>query len=268
MIEEILEGLYKFPKLRRKIVPLFMGNPGIAKSVKIKEFADKKGVNLVKFTTSSRNPFEISGMVMPNRDTKKMSVWDFDLMLNMKDNDILFFDEIFNGNPAVLNACLTLLEDRITISGKKLADIIIVAAANPQGMVPLTPQIKERFVFYYLDFNSEEWIHDHMIPEYNITQSIGNKLAGLVGRENFTGGGVNPKYDSNYCSSRSISKAVDMILHGLPTPYEKEVKIILEELVENEFSEPVVLNEEKGLYLQPNEKITWLQMARHLKGLI
>jgi len=146
-MKEILEKVYNVPELRKSIVPLFIGNPGLGKTVIIEEFAKEKGVNIVEFITSQRNPFEISGMAMPDRDAKKMAIWDFDGMLNMKDGDILFFDEILNGNPSVLNACLTLIEQRVMISGKKLPDIMIVAAANPQGMVPITPQIKERFVW-------------------------------------------------------------------------------------------------------------------------
>ena len=69
-----------------------------------------------------------------------------------------FFDELLNGNPVVLNACLTILEQRKFISGKPLPNIMIVAAANPQGMTPLTPQVKERFVWYNVSFDSKMWI--------------------------------------------------------------------------------------------------------------
>ena len=45
---------------------------------------------------------------MPDKDTKKMTYFNFDKLENLKDGDILFFDELLNGNPVVLNACLTL----------------------------------------------------------------------------------------------------------------------------------------------------------------
>ena len=156
-IYKVLEGVYNNETLRRTIVPLFIGNTGLGKTVMIQQFAKDKGVNIVELITSQRNPFEISGLGMPDKETKRMSFWDFDTLLEMKDGDILFFDEMLNGNPVVLNACLTLLEGRRMISGKKLPDIMIVAAANPQGMMPLTPQIKERFVWYNIEFNSNMW---------------------------------------------------------------------------------------------------------------
>lgn len=34
---------------------------------------------------------------------------------------------------------------------------MIVAAANPQGMAPLTPQIKERFLWYNVVFDPTMW---------------------------------------------------------------------------------------------------------------
>lgn len=63
-IKPILEGIYNDVELRKTIVPLFLGNPGLAKSTIIREFAKEKGVKMVPFVTSQRNPFEISGMAI------------------------------------------------------------------------------------------------------------------------------------------------------------------------------------------------------------
>lgn len=64
IITEVLEKIYHNKELRRSIVPLFLGNPGIGKTVLIYEFANKIGVNVVEFITSQRNPFEISGLAI------------------------------------------------------------------------------------------------------------------------------------------------------------------------------------------------------------
>ena len=141
-IKEILEKIYDNDELRKSIVPLFIGDPGLGKTVHIAAFAKERGVNLIELITSQMSPYEISGIAMPDKDSKKMTYFNFDKLENLKDNDILFFDEVLNGNPVVLNACLTILEQRTLISGKPLPNIMIVGAANPQGMVPLTPQIK------------------------------------------------------------------------------------------------------------------------------
>jgi hypothetical protein len=256
-IKEVLEKIYNDENLRETIVPLFIGNPGLGKSHLIYEFAKEKSANIVEFITSQRNPYEISGMGMPDKDTKKMSIWDFDTLLEMKDGDILFFDELLNGNPVVLNACLTLLETRKTISGKKLAKIMIVAAANPQGQQMTTPQIKERFIWYNLKFNREAWI-DYMIKKYSITASIGYKLAKLIEKESFT--------TNNFNTPRSLDKAVNMIIKEVPTPYEDQILLILEELITNPFDKPLTFK--NGNKLEPGEAMTWLNIYKKNNQLI
>jgi hypothetical protein len=251
-IYEVLEGVYNNDSLRKTIVPLFIGNTGLGKTVLIRQFAKDKGVNIVELITSQRNPFEISGLGMPDKETKRMSFWDFDTLLDMKDGDILFFDELLNGNPVVLNACLTLLEGRRMISGKTLPDIMIVAAANPQGMMPLTPQIKERFVWYTTTFDGPMWA-DFMFKKYGLIKPIANKLIKLIQEEDFT--------TNNFNTPRSIDKAVNMIINDVPTPYETVIKPILQTFIENKTDKQVNLGEGVGV-MAPNEQLTWLDLIK------
>lgn len=253
-ITEVLEKVYNNLELRQTIVPLFISNPGESKSTRIENFAEEKGVNIIPFITSTMSPFEVTGLVMPDKDTKRMTYFDFDKLEDAKDGDIIFFDELLNGNPNVLNACLTFIGSRKTISGKPLPKVMIVAAANPQGMVPLTPQIKERFVWYHLKFNKKDWI-DYMIKKYDITLSIGGNLAKLVASEDFMG--------TNFKTPRSLDKAVNMLLNEAPTPYKSVVLPILEELIENTTEEKLPLGDR---FLEPGEKIKWIDLIRIKKG--
>lgn len=250
-IKEVLDKVYNNESLRRTIVPLFIGDPGLGKTVIIQEFAKEKGVKLVELITSQMSPFEISGIAMPDKDIKKMVYYNFDKLEDLKDGDILFFDELLNGNPVVLNACLTILEQRKYISGKDLPNIMIIAAANPQGMSPLTPQIKERFVWYTVSFDKDMW-RTYMINKYKISKRIGNLLADLIKEEQFT--------SNNFYTPRSIDKAVNMIIHDVPTPYTNHMKPILEEMIQNPFEEKVILP--GGKELLPNEMISWLDLVR------
>jgi len=250
-IKKVLEGIYNNLELRRTIVPLFISNPGVGKTQIIYQFAEEKGVHIEEFITSQRNPFEISGMPIPDKDIKKMSIWDFDTLLEMKDGDILFFDELLNGNPVTLNACLTLLEQRKTISGKKLPDIMIVAAANPQGMTPLTPQIKERFVWYQTKFHPGMW-QNFMFDKYKMPKEISSKLCELIKKEDFT--------SNNFDTPRSLDKATNMIINDVPTPYSNIIEPILKTLIENKSSGRVKLYEDK--FLEPNENIPWLDLIK------
>jgi len=63
-IKEILEKVYNSKELRKSIVPLFIGNPGLGKTVFIEQFAKERGAKLVELITSQMSPFEISGIAM------------------------------------------------------------------------------------------------------------------------------------------------------------------------------------------------------------
>lgn len=250
-VKEILEKVYSTESLRKTIVPLFIGNPGLGKTVLIEEFAKEKGVTLVELITSQMSPFEISGIAMPDKDEKKMMYYNFDKLENLKDGDILFFDELLNGNPVVLNACLTILEQRKFISGKPLPNILIIAAANPQGMAPLTPQIKERFVWYNVTYDGTMW-ENYMYEKYFITKNIFDKLSSLVKKEEFTG--------NNFTTPRSLDKALNMIIHDVPTPYTNILMPVLTEMVKNPFEQKIQLS--KGKFLEPSEMVSWLDLIR------
>ena len=250
-IKTVLEKTYSTPSLRRTIVPLFIGNPGLGKTVLIEEFAREKGVQIVELITSQMSPFEISGICIPSHTKERMVYYDFDRLADLKDGDILFFDELLNGNPVVLNACLTILEQRRFISGKPLPDIMIVAAANPQGMVPITPQIKERFVWYNVEFNLAMW-KDYMKNKYKMPSSIVNKLGKHIKDELFK--------ENNFFTPRSIDKAVNMYLHSVPSPYNESIGVALNELVKNPFNETIGLP--NGLNLFPDEMVPWAELAK------
>lgn len=190
-------------------------------------------------------------MFRPDKDVKKMIYYNFDKLENLKDGDILFFDELLNGNPVVLNACLTILEQRKFISGKALPDILIIAAANPQGMAPLTPQIKERFVWYNVAFDKIMWT-DFMFGKYYTSTTINDKLASLVSDEKFV--------SNNFFTPRSIDKAISMIINEVPTPYEPILLPVLNELVGNPFEVAVTLPD--GKELAPGEMIKWLDLIK------
>lgn len=64
VIKEVLEKVYNNTELRKKVVPLFIGDPGLGKTVLIDEFAKEKNVQLVELITSQMSPFEISGIAM------------------------------------------------------------------------------------------------------------------------------------------------------------------------------------------------------------
>lgn len=210
---DVLEKTYNNSILRKKTVPLFMSNPGIGKTSIIKKFAEDKKVKMRKITLSQRMPNEVVGMVMPDINTGKLIVFDSYELDSLNDGDILFLDEVFNGTlKQTLDAVLNLLEDRTLPTGKKLADVLIVAASNPQGLINLTPQIKERFIRYDLEFNKEEY-KALLKNKYGMPEKISTHLCTLVGKEKFEAN------EWNYITPRSIEKAIIQIGLELDTPY-------------------------------------------------
>ena len=204
-INDILEKTYSNPILRRTTIPTFFSSPGGGKSSTIAKFAESKGVNMVKITLSTRMPNEVVGMLMPDTNSGKMVAFNSLELSNLKPGDIIFFDECFNGTvPATLYALLNFLEDRRFPNGEPCPDCMIVAASNPEGLIHLTPQIKERFIRYDLKFNAEEF-QDYLLNKYAMLTNISKNVAILVNKE---------KFDSEhwaYYSPRSIEKALQQI---------------------------------------------------------
>jgi len=255
-IKGILEGIYNNPTLRRTVVPLFMSNAGMGKTHIIEEFMREKGVWRPPFVLSQRMPFEVSGMALVDRELDKMKYYDFDFLLDLKDGDILFIDEVYNANPTTLNAFLTFLESRIMISGKKLPDIMIVGAGNPQGQGTLTPQIKRRFLQYDLEFDTNSW-KDYMFKKYGLVKSISSKLCTLIQGEDYTG--------YNFNSPADIDKAVEMVINNIDTPYTIIVEPILNTIIKNPLGKSIKITEDRTL--EAEEQISWLELIRLNKGI-
>jgi MoxR-like ATPase len=256
IIKEVLEKIYNDQEMRNSCIPLFIGNPGLGKSILIHEFAKEKGVNVVEMIGSTLMPHEISGIAIPSQETKMMTYFDYDRLLTMNDGDILFLDELLNTNPMVLNAFLTLLTTRKMISGKPLPKVMIVAAANNQGASMLTPQIKERFIFYDVNFDASMWSR-YMYKKYNVIDEVMTELVSLIQNETFLSS------SRNYYSPRSVDKAVNMIINEVPTPYESKLNPILNKLVTNTTGEPIEYSDKRQW--MPDEKISWLKLKRKIK---
>ena len=155
-IEPVLDSMYN---LRTELVPCFLGEPGIGKTQGVYRFAERIGVNVVTFILSNTVPSEVSGIRIPDKDTKRMEVFDDARMASLKDGDILFFDEVLEAPPVLQAAVLTLIQDRIMASGRKLPDVFIVAASNPVfNPKALANSFKDRFIFLEVKFNQTEWV--------------------------------------------------------------------------------------------------------------
>ena len=144
--------------VRDQIVPCFMGCPGIGKTHEIERYAKDRGKKVVHIIASQILPSEVSGITMPDKEAGGMTVYDHVRLSSLKDGDILFFDELLQGQQQVLSACLTLIQERRLMSDKPLPDVMIVAAANPLANPNQLPDaIRDRFLFIGMEFDFAEW---------------------------------------------------------------------------------------------------------------
>ena len=179
-------------------------DPGLSKTSQCKQWCEEHGRRYFEFITSQRMPSEISGMAMPDADTKRMKIYDFDYLLDMKDGDVLAFDEFTNGNIMTLNACLTLIQERNMMSGRKLPSILIVAMGNPQGKCDMLPQTKQRFLWLNVKFDEDAWC-EWVKKELNVVPT--RKLINIIKDTYKNGFGIQ---DYNYMTARTVTNLLKL----------------------------------------------------------
>lgn len=211
-VKEILNKTYDNPILRRTTVPLLMSSPGQGKSTIVEQFAKERGVKIYTMILSQLMPSEVAGICMPDVKSKSMIICDSELLTSLQDGDILFIDECLTALKQTLDAFLNLLQDRRLPSGRKLANILIVAASNPQNMPILSAAIKERFVRYDLKFEASEY-QAYLKGKYGMPEKISTHLCTLINKEKFDQAGW------DYVTPRSIEKAINQIGCEMESPY-------------------------------------------------
>ena len=168
---DILPVLRSMYDMRSELAPLLLGQPGVGKTQQVQQLAREKGVKMVTFILSNALPSEVSGIRMPDNETKKLTVFDDERMASLEDGDILFFDELLEAPPMLWSSILTLVQDRTMSSGRKLPDVFIVAASNPVVSAQSVPaSVRDRFQWIDVSFDYKSWEqwfadrYDHIPP--------------------------------------------------------------------------------------------------------
>ena len=158
VFDEMVNFIEAAWEARAFIVPCLEGPAGIGKTAACRQAAlelKEKGLATGKVVTiiaSQILPNEVSGITMPVVESKAMEIFDHFRLSSLQDGDILFFDELLEADQLVLSACLTLIESRELMSGRKLPDIMIVAATNPTIQPNMLKEnIRQRFVWRKFD---------------------------------------------------------------------------------------------------------------------
>jgi hypothetical protein len=176
-----------------------ISDPGLSKTAQVKQWAEEHNRTYCELIISQRMPSEISGMPMPVPDSHTMEIFDFQTLLNLKDGDVLAFDEFTNGNIQTLNACLTLIQERTMLSGRKLPSLLIVAMGNPQGRCELLPQTKQRFWWVDVHWDNVTWTR-YMKKQWGI--SVSKLVTALIDEQYKRGFAASGEY--NYYTPRTV----------------------------------------------------------------
>lgn len=125
---------------------------------------------------------------------------------------------------------------------------MIIGASNPQGLINLTPQIKERFIRYDLKFSKQEY-QDYLSLKYGMPESISANICMLIQKEKF-------EDNWNYHSPRSIEKAINQIGCDLESA--------LDDVLLPYLKQTLKLNKDyKDLNYKKNEDIEYLTILKH-----
>lgn len=199
--------------VRDQIVPCFLGEPGISKTRQIYQWAEAHDRNVVEIIASQILPNEVSGITMPDTETKSMEIFDHARLSSLKDGDILFFDELLQAAPTTLAACLTLIQERRLMSGKKLPDIMIVAAANPTAnLCRFEGSIAQRFLWIYTQFDEDIWWNWYC-ENYGIDNAGAKQIKSIcqaIASQGVPSTGVTQVMKLNVLTPRTVCKLTDM----------------------------------------------------------
>lgn len=203
-------------KCRKEIVLCLLGQPGIGKTEAVERYAKDHGRKVVHIIASQILPNEVSGITMPDRETHSMEIFDHYRLSHMEDGDILFFDELLQGQQQVLSACLTLIQERRLMSGAKLPDILIVAAANPLASpMQLRPEIRQRFMFVNVEWSHTKWVKYMLAKGFKGENTI-EGLAKIVASKMKSNG------DWNTLTPRTATKLCEWMLSTERNPAVKQ----------------------------------------------
>ena len=229
---------------RSEIVLCLLGAPGIGKTQAVYQLRDwirqntsHKECKIVEIIASQILPSEVSGLTMPDSNTHSMQIYDHARLSSLEDGDILFFDELLQAPMQVLSACLTLIQERRMMSGKKLPDIMIVAASNPLGSASSIPEsIRQRFMFIDVEFSPKPWKEymERVYGEYLVDNMISEddlaKCTNLILQSD--------KTCYNIITPRSITKCIEWI-GKIPNHQTSSVLHVIDDMFGHELAQTI-----------------------------
>ena len=153
----------------RGVIPHLVGPPGVGKSQVCEKLAEFAGVRLHVINVSRISPLEIEGVQMPHGegDEQRLRLLINSLWGNLREGDIVLFDEFLRGFPEVYNGLLDIITSR-EVAGIKLPKVFFVAASN--SVATYDKALEDRLIHIF-------------VPDLRSSVSARNRAKELLARE-------------------------------------------------------------------------------------
>jgi MoxR-like ATPase len=159
---------------------LLIGPPGTAKSAMVRLFARLIDARYFEYLlTRFTEPNELFGPVDIKAFREGTYVRKTDTML--PESEIVFLDEIFRSNSAILNSLLTILNERKFSNGSKLMSVPLLSMFGASNEVPNDDNLSaifDRFLLRVVSDNLDSY-HFHNL----IAKGMANESSRLTGKD-------------------------------------------------------------------------------------
>ncbi len=159
---------------------LLIGPPGTAKSAMVRLFAKLIDARYFEYLlTRFTEPNELFGPVDIKAFREGTYTRKTDTML--PESEIVFLDEIFRSNSAILNSLLTILNERKFSNGSRLMDVPLLSMFGASNEVPNDDNLSaifDRFLLRVVSDNLDSY-HFHNL----IAKGMANEASRLTGKD-------------------------------------------------------------------------------------
>lgn len=215
--------------LDHRVSVILFGHPGVGKSSLVQKVAEHFKRPLVDIRLSQRDPSELLGIQMPNRETHQVETYPTDWLKRIcTEPCVLFLDEISTGTTKLHQAvAYQILLDRQLGPFAFHPDTLIVAAGNlPEDhaiVTPLSEALLDRCAKFILKVDAESWLDWAAQQQPPISPDIRAYIAWR--RET----ALYKRYDFALASPRSWARAglLDLPVEGKKRPETSQRKHLI-----------------------------------------
>lgn len=158
IITQMLDRIKEQPRVALAIE----GHAGFGKSQIVEQWGAENDVPVVKLLASTLSEEDVAGVIVASHENKTAEYYSLGMLDRaVKEQTILFLDELNSARKEIVDTLLTLIESRHLPDGTPLhPETIIVAAMNPTsayGHYELSPAMRNRFAWVTWGQTAKEW---------------------------------------------------------------------------------------------------------------